>query len=310
MKCIQTILLVIICAFQYACGGKETPGNHSDISRISHDLKKIIGTSESRNYKNAGTLDSVAQYIFDQLSLCCDTVYFQDFFVNGQKYRNVIGSLTNKNKESIVVGAHYDVAGDQDGADDNASGTAGLLELARMLSKDSLNRQIDFVAYSLEEPPYFRTNNMGSYIHAKSIQEEGKKIKGMICLEMIGYFDETKNSQHYPVGFLKLFYGSKANFIMVVQKFGNGKFGRRVTRFMKRQELIRTKSFKGPSFIPGVDFSDHLNYWKFGYSAVMITNTSFYRNKNYHQQTDKLETLDLTKMGAVIDEVFTTIKQL
>ena len=79
---------------------------------------------------------------------------------------------------------------------------------------------------------------------------------------------------------------------------------------MKNRGLIKTRSFRGPSFIPGVDFSDHLNYWKFGFNALMITNTSFYRNPNYHKNTDKLETLDIKRISKVIDEVYLTIKVL
>ncbi len=184
------------------------------------------------------------------------------------------------------------------------------MELARLISKDSVKHQIDFVAYTLEEPPFFRTEKMGSHVHAKSLFENGETIKGMICLEMIGFFSDSKDSQKYPIGFLKLFYGNKGAFITVVQKFGNGKFGRQVKRKMKKQGLIKTKSFKAPARLPGIESSDHLNYWKYGYSAVMIANTAFYRNKNYHQPTDKMETLDLNRMSLVIDELFLTIKSL
>ncbi len=131
----------------------------------------------------------------------------------------------------------------------------------------------------------------------------------MICLEMIGYFDDNKNTQNYPMGFLKLIYGTRGDYITVVQKFGGGKFGRKVNRGMKNLGLIKTKSFKSPANLPGVDFSDHLNYWKYDYNAVMITNTAFYRNKNYHEPTDKMATLDLNRMSLVIDEVYLTLRQ-
>ncbi len=283
--------------------------NYADSLRIKKDLTIVTKTKLSRNYQNIATLNFVAQYIFDEFLKVCDTVYYQPYLVNGIEYKNVIGRIGNKKKEKIIIGAHYDVAGNQEGADDNASGIAGLLELARLLSKDTLNNQIEFVAFSLEEPPFFRTKNMGSFVHAKSLYDKGDKIKGMICLEMIGYFDESKKSQNYPVGLLKLFYGSKADFITVVQKFGNGKFGRQVNRKMRKLAIIKTKSFKGPKALPGIDFSDHQNYWKFDYSAVMITNTAFYRNKNYHEATDKMETLDINRMRLVIDEVYLTVKQ-
>jgi hypothetical protein len=310
MTRILTFSIIIIASLQSSCGSDRIPKVYSDKLRIEKDLQVITKTPKSRNYLNIETLNFVAQYIFDELSKTCDTVYYQTYIVEGIEYKNVIATIGVKKKERIVIGAHYDVAGNQEGADDNASGIAGLLELARLISKDTLNSRIDFVAYSLEEPPYFRTEQMGSYIHAKSLHDNGVQIKGMICLEMIGYYNDNKNSQDYPLGLLKLFYGNKGNYITVVQKFGNGKFGREVRRKMKNQGLMETKSFKSTKSLPGVDFSDHLNYWKFGYSAVMITNTAFYRNKNYHKVSDKMETLDINRMSMVIDEVYLTLKEL
>ena len=123
--------------------------------------------------------------------------------------KNIICSINTDKKERIVIGAHYDVCGDQDGADDNASGVAGLLELARLLKHEKLNYRIDFVAYTLEEPPFFGTENMGSSIHAKYISDNKISLKGMISLEMIGYFNDKPHSQKYPLSFLKWFYGNK-----------------------------------------------------------------------------------------------------
>jgi len=310
MKRISIAISIIFFLLLSSCGVTSIHDRYSDMVRIKNDLTIITKTEKSRNYQNPETLNSVALYIFNELSKSCDTVYFQTYLVNGIEYKNVIGSIGRNRIEKIVIGAHYDVAGEQEGADDNASGVVGVLELARLLSKEPLKYQIEFVAYTLEEPPFFGGNEMGSYIHAKSIFDKGEKIKGMICLEMIGYFNDYPKSQDYPVGFLKLFYGDKGNYITVVQKFGNGAFGRQVKRLMKRQDLINTKSFKGPASLQGVDFSDHRNYWKFNYSAVMISNTAFYRNENYHENTDKLETLDLNRMGLVIDELYMTVKKI
>ncbi len=230
--------------------------------------------------------------------------------MDGLEYKNVIGIKGVDKQEKIVIGAHYDVAGNQEGADDNASGVVGLLELSRLMAEEDLEYQIEFVAYTLEEPPYFGTDNMGSHVHAKSLHDRGADVKGMVCLEMIGYFNDNENSQDYPVGFLEFFYGNKGDYITVVQRFGNGRFGRQFNKGMKRQKRVKTKSFKGPTKLPGVGFSDHRNSWRYDYSAVMVTNTAFYRNKNYHQVTDRMETLDLKRMGLVIDQVFVTLLEL
>lgn len=279
----------------------------ADSTILKKHAYSISNTKVFRSYKDLSELDRVANYIYDEMKLQSDSVSWQKYTVNGEEFKNIICSFGTENTERIIVGAHYDVCENQAGADDNASGVSGLLELCRLLKNQKLKYRIDLVAYTLEEPPYFRTKNMGSYIHANYLFENKIAVKGMICLEMIGYFSDKKRSQDYPLGILKLIYGNKGNYITVVQKFYNGKFGRKTKRLMKRQNFIRTKSFKGPKFLSGIDFSDHLNYWEFGYSAVMITNTAFYRNKNYHQKTDVPETLNYKKMGLVVDEVFETI---
>ncbi len=304
------ILFVLFSLSLQGCQTEKAITSYSDTTRLKNDLMVITQTAKPRNHLNIKTLDYVAEYIFNELSINCDTVYYQKYSINGMEYKNVIGVTGLDKKEKLVIGAHYDVAGNQDGADDNASGVVGLLELSRLVSKEDLHYQIEFVAYTLEEPPYFRTDSMGSHVHAKSLYTNNEKLKGMICLEMIGYFNENKHSQDYPIGFLKFFYGNRGDYITVVQKFGNGRFGRLVKRKMKKQDLIKTKSFRAPAKLPGIDFSDHLNYWRYGYDAVMITNTAFYRNKNYHKPADKLETLDIKQMGLVIDEVFLTLSSL
>ena len=141
---------------------------------------------------NPQTLDSVADFIFSEFSTNADTVYYQDFMVNSVRYRNVIAVFGKQNQNTLVVGAHYDVCGMQQGADDNASGIVGLLELSRLLKGRKFSRRIELVAYTLEEPPFFRTENMGSYIHARSLHKKNMDVEGMISLEMIGYFKEAR----------------------------------------------------------------------------------------------------------------------
>ncbi|PKP20609.1 MAG: peptidase M28 [Bacteroidetes bacterium HGW-Bacteroidetes-21] len=280
----------------------------SDTTRLRNDMMIITGTEKYRNYMHPETLDSVAAYIFSEFSKNCDTVYYQTFEIEGQIYRNVIGATGISNEKRMVVGAHYDVAYSQPGADDNASGVVALLELSRMTKKEKLNYRVDFVAFALEEPPYFKTTKMGSYIHAKDLFDKGIALEGMICFDMIGYFSDEPNSQTYPIKILKPFYGSKGNYITVVKKLFGGVFGHKVEKYMKEAGCIETKAFTGPKSLPGIDFSDHLNYWKFGYPAVMITNTAFYRNEGYHTQADTIGTINFLKMSQVIDEVFYTLK--
>lgn len=273
-------------------------------------MDSIIHTPEYRNYQNLRSLNQVADYIQHEFQSISDSVTEQKFTYLDNEYRNIICSMNTDKPERIIIGAHYDVCGDQDGADDNASGVVGLLELARILKNQHLNYRIDFVAFTLEEPPAFGTKSMGSAHHAQYLYDNHIPVKGMICLEMIGYYSDKPGSQEYPLGFLSWYYGDIGNYITVVQKYGNGDFGDDLTSLMKANQVLPTESFSGPAFLTGVDFSDHRNYWKHGYSAVMLTNTAFYRNKNYHKKTDTIETLDFKRLALTIDELYLALKQL
>lgn len=284
--------------------------NFSDTTVIKNHLTAITKTDKFRTYKDTAQLNKTAEYIRTIFSKYSDSITIQNYIVDDHLYQNIICSFGTENKKRIIVGAHYDVCGKQEGADDNASGTVGLLELARLLKGQKLNYRIDLVAYSTEEPPFFGSTAMGSYTHAKSLSDNKTDVYGMVCLEMIGYFKDEIKSQSYPIGLLSLFYGRRGNYITLVKKFGAGIFARQFSRKFKAYRTVRTKRFTGPTFIQGLDWSDHLYYWKFGFSALMVTDSSFYRNNNYHQPTDTMETLDLTRMAKVIDGVYLVLVTL
>jgi hypothetical protein len=282
----------------------------ADINLVKEHLTALTQTLQFRNYKNLDQLNTIAAYIHQDFNKYSDSTRYQEYQVGEEIYKNVICSFGTENKKRIIIGAHYDVCGDQQGADDNATGVTALLELARMLNGQKLNYRIDLVAYTLEEPPYFRTENMGSYIHAKYLKDNNIDVYGMASVEMIGYFKDEENSQNYPLGILSWYYGNKGDFITLIKKFGGGKFVENFGEEFKKANQMKTETFSSPKFVVGTDFSDHLNYWKFGYSAMMITDTSFFRNKNYHQPTDTLETLDLHRMTKVIDGIFLSLIHL
>lgn len=287
-----------------------TASYFSDTVILKQHLTAITKTSTYRNHTNIDQLNETAAYINKVFTGYSSMVTEQEYKVDGKIYKNVICSFGTENKKRIIIGAHYDVCGNQEGADDNASGVAGILELARLLKGQKLNYRIDLVAYTLEEPPYFRTENMGSYVHAKSLIDSKADVYGMISLEMIGYFRDDKDSQQYPLGLLKLKYGNVGNYITLVKKFGSGDFVQAFAKGFKSTDALPVKTFAGPASLAGIDFSDHLNYWQFGFDALMITDTSFYRNKNYHQATDKMETLDFRRMAKVIDCLFESVGAL
>lgn len=270
-------------------------------------LKKYVKTLSHTFPERSDDVDKLnvsAEYIYKHLKKYSSSVYYQIFSVQGIEYQNIIANFAvNKSDDLYIVGAHYDSYDGLPGADDNASGVAGVLELARLFSIYPPSQTIQLVVYALEEPPYFKTTHMGSYHHAKSLRDSHKNVTLMISLEMIGYFSEQKNTQSFPVSILKYAYPNSGNFIAVVGGFGE--FTQ--TRFMKKNMRTATPlavySINAPAFIPGIDFSDHLNYTLFNFPAIMITDTAFYRNFHYHKKTDTWEKLDYTKMAKVIDGV-------
>ena len=281
----------------------------SDSVRIVQHLKTITKTEGSRYFGNALLLNQTAEYIFSIFSQYADTVYYQPFQHIGETtYINVVCRLgSTNNKPLVVIGAHYDTVRNTEGADDNASGVVGLLELVRILSKESLNYPIEIVAYSLEEV----WPMVGSLAHARTLHDTGTPVYGMVGFEMIGYFDDRANSQSYPVKAMKYIYGNRGNFIVLARKAKAGTFVKNFSTGFTKMATIDTKIFKASSRnIKTISTSDHSNYWKFGFDALMITNTAHYRNPNYHKRTDTMETLDIPKMMRVIDATALAIMNL
>jgi len=271
-------------------------------------VKTLSEITPARNYRNLESLNEAARYIKNKFEEYGYVAQEQKYTVEGREYKNIIVTAGPEDAPTIVVGAHYDVCGDQAGADDNASGVAGLLEFSRLIkaAEATLKHRIEMVAYTLEEPPFFKSEFMGSYIHAKSLYDSKRIVIGMIVLEMIGYFTDKPNSQAYPLSLMKLFYPSKGDFIALVGRFSDGSLLKNLKKNMQ-STMVNVSTLKAPSFVAGVDFSDHLNYWKMGFSAVMITDTAFFRNPNYHQTSDTIETLDFDRMREVVKGLYLAI---
>ena len=282
---------------------KDFSGDLSEKNLMNH-VKALSHTLPARSYEK-DNLNSSAEYIFNELKKYSNNVRYQNYTVGTNEYKNVVVTFgPDNNNELYVVGAHYDSFDGLPGADDNASGVAGVIELARLFSINPPPRTVELVAFSLEEPPYFRTENMGSYVHAKSMLNKSLDVKLMISLEMIGYYTTEPNSQEYPVSFMKYFYPTVGDFIAVVGGINELEQTRFFKENMRSNTPLPVYSINAPSLIPGVDFSDHLNYWLFDYPAIMITDTSFYRNYNYHTENDTWDKLDYKKMAMVVHGVY------
>lgn len=285
----------------------------ANAENLRADTHKLSTTFFPRDYRHPENLDQAAEWIAEEFKKSGQKVWMQEFQVGGKRYSNVIAESKapgNLPRDSVVIGAHYDACGEYPAADDNASGVAGLLELSRLLSRIPLTSDITLVAYTLEEPPFFRTENMGSAVHAHSLVERGDRIRLMISLEMIGFFSDEVRSQTYPHPLLELFYPSIGNFIAVVGPMTRSQATRDIKAAILQATNLPAFSMNAPAWVPGIDFSDHLNYWNAGFDAVMVTDTSFFRNHAYHTPHDTYERLDYGRMSEVVTGVFSYLKNL
>lgn len=301
---LKYVLILILTLFSLTYSKKKSPVIHNSLCIADQDLlyKHVAALSQlkhGRSMRNKPYLDTAAFYIEDELTKLGYIHRRQEYTVDGKIVWNIIANIGKG--PLVVLGAHYDTFWNMPGADDNASGVAGLLEVARILKKNEniLRNRFEIAFYTLEEPPYFKTVEMGSYVHATSLYKKKEDVKLMISIEMIGYFSNEK-IQEYPLGFLKLFYPKTADYIAVVSNYRSRGFMIDASKKIKKGANIKVCHLAAPSWVPGIDFSDHQNFWIYKYKAIMISNTSFYRNSGYHTMHDTIEKLDFYKMGEVV----------
>jgi hypothetical protein len=261
-----------------------------------------LASLDFRNHHHPEKLQAAADYVAAMLKTTGLPVERQPYRFGARTFENVVATLHPDKETIIVVGAHYDVHGMQPGADDNASGVAGLIELARAaaLLKDNIPYQVQFVSYANEERPFFRTTGMGSVHHAESLAAEKDRVRLMLSLEMIGYFSDEEGSQKYPMWPVSWFRPEAGNFIALVSKFGHWGVLRAVKRGIRTYSNMHVEVLTAPESMRGVQWSDHRSYWKHGIKAAMVTDTAFFRNPNYHEPTDRPDTLDYERMAEVV----------
>lgn len=231
----------------------------------------------------------VQVYITKELSKYGEVETFDFKAGEGIKGCNLVLKFPGEDveKEPILIGAHYDGVPDIEAADDNATAVAALLMLAKHLSSiPNIQRSVWLVAFDLEE-----SGMVGSEELAKSLQAKQQKLLFMISLEMLGYTAET---QKYPLPGMELIYGKKGDFISLVANNSMTAETRMIEKIMSQH--LTTKTLSVPNLgknIQGIRLSDHSPFWDYGYNAMMITDTAFFRNPNYHQSSDTIDSLDL-----------------
>jgi len=277
-----------------------TPDTPAYLRSVVTELAEEIG---ARPHWDLFRLDGAAERIEKRFAACGYAVSSQEFVYADRTYRNIVAEVigTEAPQQILVVGAHYDTVTNSPGADDNASGVAGLLALARVLAARPLKKTVRFVAFALEEMPTYRTRNMGSYHYAESLQLSQAHVEGMVCLEMIGYFTDRPGSQHYPLPFMSLKFPKQGDFIAIVGNTRSAAFTRRMVEGFRAATDLPLSTLNAPAVVVGIDFSDHWSFGKFGYPALMVTDTSFYRNPHYHTPEDLPDTLDYERMAKVVE---------
>jgi Zn-dependent M28 family amino/carboxypeptidase len=262
---------------------------------VEHLSVKI---GERHLWKN-GSLSQAAEYIESVLTSYGYEVWCQTYTCYGKSVSNLIAEKKGEDKKVLIIGAHYDTVPGTPGADDNASGLAGLLELARLHRPCSNRKTLVFAAFANEEPPCFGSPHMGSMVYAKYSRDQKTPVEVMISLEMIGYFSK-ETMQRYPLPGMAFFYPRTGDYIGVVGNFHSSKYVSLFKKGIRKYSRIHSRSLTAPEFFGGINLSDNYSFWYHGFRAIMITDTSFFRNKNYHLETDTIDTLDFEQMTEVV----------
>ena len=238
------------------------------------------------------------------------TVELQTFDAGGQSVANVEAIPRARHSPFLVVGAHYDTVPGSPGANDNGTGVAALIELASMVvAQPGGGGHLRLVAFVNEEPPWFQTSQMGSAQYAARARARGDQIVGMLSLDTIGYYSEARGSQHYPAPLDRLF-PDTGYFLAAVSNLRSVPLLRRFTRAFKSASPMPLISSPAPENIPGVGWSDHWSFWRYGYRAIMLTDTAPFRYPHYHQPTDTPDRIDYVRLAFAVEGIAAAVAAL
>jgi len=274
-------------------------------------VRTLAETIGERNMYRYEALEATAEYIRGSFEQMGYEVRAQSFLAGTKAVRNIEAELAGAGEraEIVLVGAHYDSVIGSPGANDNASGVAALLELARMARSKPAPRTRRFVAFVNEEPPFFLGGSMGSRVYSRRAKERRERIVAMLSLETIGYFSDRPGSQAYPFP-INFYYPKTGNFVGFVGNLASRGLVRRVIRVFRSRAAIASEGIAAPSVIPGIGWSDHWSFWQEGYPAVMVTDTALYRYPHYHAESDTADRLDYDRLVRVVSGLDVVIDDL
>ena len=275
------------------------------------DVGKLASEIGERNIWSYQNLVATADFIEASLTDRGYKINRQNFSVEGKTCSNIETEISGTGglKEIVIIGAHYDTVFDSPGADDNSSGVAAVLALARRFAGQRPTRTLRFVLFANEEPPFFQTKDMGSLIYAKSCRKRNDNIVAMLCLESIGYYSEQPNSQEYPFPY-NYMYPSTGNFIGFVSNLSSRKLLHKVITSFRKNCKFPSQGGSAPGLVPGITWSDHWSFWQQGYSAIMITDTAPFRYPYYHGPEDTTDRICYDHLTRVVSGLQKTIADL
>jgi Zn-dependent M28 family amino/carboxypeptidase len=284
-----------------------------ETKNLKHHVEELSKTYAPRTPEFDG-IRPAAHYIHRQLTEAGKTTgkkpHYQAFStIGGGRFSNIIFQMGPATAETLVIGAHYDTRNSSPGADNNASGVATLIELVRALSivEKELPIRVEFVAYALSEGAVLGTKDMGSFKHAALLKKKNREVALMISVDSVGYFTNEANSQHYPFSFMKLVYPTTGNFINISTHLQDILTLRKVKKSFKKIKNLAIQSITAPEIFPSIGNSDHINYWKHDIPAVLISDTTLYRNKHYNTLNDTAERLNYEMMAKIVQGLYQTI---
>lgn len=266
--------------------------------RLLNHVHHLSVTLGERSIYRPAALKAAEDYVFHSLADLGYAPRRQTFIAMRQEVANIIAGDENP-RGCYILGAHFDTVAGSPGADDNASGVAVLLEAARQARAFPSPAPWVFIGFTVEEPPVFHTQYMGSNVYARRAKKDGHKILGMLCLESVGYYSQEPDSQALPLPLKYLGYPTTGNFIGLVSDRRSKPLMQGLEKALKTAGRLPVATLSVPLggyLLPEVRLSDHANFWDQGYPAVMLTDTAFMRNPNYHTMRDRIETLDLDAM--------------
>ncbi len=315
-------LVVLLPVWLYSCmismPGKShrgplaplSPGETAIASGLKRDVVELAVTIGERNVRRYDALKKAADYIESGLRVA-GTVARQTYTASGHACDNLEVEIRGASApgEIVVVGAHYDSVLGCPGANDNGSGVAALLALARSLGKSSPARTLRFVAFVNEEPPHFQTAEMGSRVYARRCRERNENVTAMLSLETIGCYSDSPGTQNYPAPF-GIFYPSEGNFIAFVGNLSSRALVRRCVGTFREKGRFPSEGAAMPSWIPGAGWSDHESFWQEGFPGVMVTDTAPFRFPHYHTAEDTPDKIDFDRCARVVAGVEHVVRDL